>query len=125
MNYLLDTHAFIWWLEDSKKLSEPARNIISDADNRIFISHASQWEIAIKVAIDRLVFPVERLDAIVEENGLELLTLTTQHIMQTTKLPMHHRDPFDRLLIAQAQLDSLILLSKDQWFDRYDVKLAW
>ncbi|MEE9328394.1 MAG: type II toxin-antitoxin system VapC family toxin [Cocleimonas sp.] len=125
MNYLLDTHTFIWWLENSKKLSKPVRNIIGNSDNRIFVSHASQWEIAIKVAIDRLAFPVKKLEDTVEENGFELLALNTQHIMQTVKLPMHHRDPFDRLLIAQAQIETLILLSKDQWFDHYDVKLDW
>jgi PIN domain nuclease of toxin-antitoxin system len=125
MNYLLDTHSFIWWLNDSKKLSQRARRIISDSNNRIFVSHATQWEIAIKAAIGRLVFPVDRLELEVEENGFELLSLNTQHIMQIACLPMHHRDPFDRLLIAQAQKESLTLLSRDEMFASYDVSLTW
>lgn len=125
MNYLLDTHAFMWWLSDSKKLSQRARRIISDSNNRIFVSHATQWEIVIKSAIGRLVFPVDRLELEVEENGFELLSLNTKHIMQITSLPMHHRDPFDRLLIAQAQNESLILLSRDEMFASYDVSLVW
>ena len=125
MNYLLDTHSFIWWLNDSKKLSQRARRIISDSSNRIFVSHATQWEIAIKVTIGRLIFPVEKLETELEENGFELLALNTQHIMQIANLPLHHRDPFDRLLIAQAQKESLTLISRDEMFSSYGVTLAW
>ena len=125
MNVLLDTHTFIWWLNDSRKLSERARRVISDSNNRIFVSHATQWEIAIKSAIGRLTFPVEKLEQEVEGNGFELLSLNTQHIMQIAHLPMYHRDPFDRLLIAQAQNESLTLLSRDEMFASYDVSLAW
>lgn len=125
MNYLLDTHTFIWWLDNSGQLSSNVKSIIADSDNRIFISHASQWEISIKVVIGRLVFPLDKLELEVEENGFELLGITTQHIIQTSNLPMHHRDPFDRMLIAQAQSESLIILSKDQVFPEYDVKLLW
>ncbi len=125
MNYLLDTHAFLWWLDDSDQLSKYARQVIGDSDNRIFISHASQWEIAIKVSINRLVFPMNEMEAEVDKNGFELLNITTPHIIQTVSLPLHHRDPFDRLLIAQAQSESLILLSKDSIFPKYDIDLAW
>ena len=125
MNCLLDTHTFIWWLNDSKKLSQRARRIISDSNNRIFVSHATQWEIAIKVAIDRLTFPVEKLESEVENNGFELLAIDTRQIMHTVTLPMHHRDPFDRLLIAQAQTESLTLLSRDEMFASYEVLLVW
>jgi PIN domain nuclease of toxin-antitoxin system len=125
MNYLLDTHTFIWWLQDSNQLSKHAHAIIADGENRIFVSHVTQWEIAIKVAIDRLIFPVESLENELQENGFELLTVNTQQIIQTTKLPLHHRDPFDRLLIAQAQIELLTLLSKDSLFNQYDVKLDW
>jgi len=125
MNYLLDTHAFLWWLDNSDQLSENARSVIEDGNNRIFISHASQWEISIKVAINRLVFPVDKLEDEVDKNGFELLNITTPHIVQTAGLPMHHRDPFDRMLIAQAQSESLVLLSKDQIFPKYNVELFW
>ena len=125
MNYLLDTHAFIWWLDDSNQLSKNAKNVITNGDNRIFVSHASQWEIAIKVSINRLVFPMDRMADEIDKNGFELLNITTHHIVQTVELPLHHRDPFDRLLIAQAQSESLILLSKGHVFPKYDVELIW
>lgn len=125
MNYLLDTHTFLWWLSDSTQLSLNVKSVIADSDNRVFISHASQWEVSIKVAIGRLEFPMDRLEFEVEENGFELLSITTPHIIQSSNLPMHHRDPFDRMLIAQAQSESLVLLSKDQMFPEYDVELLW
>ncbi len=125
MNYLLDTHTFLWWLNNSEQLSQDVRKIIENGDNRIFISHASQWEISIKVAINRLVFPVEKMENEVELNGFEVLAITTPHIIQTVSLPMHHRDPFDRMLIAQAQHESLVLLSKDHIFSKYDVEVFW
>ena len=125
MNYLLDTHTFLWWLSDSDQLSEQARRIIGDGDNRIFMSHASQWEIAIKTSINRLTFPMNEMEAELIKNGFELLDITTPHIIQTTSLPLHHRDPFDRMLIAQAQSESLILISKDHIFPKYDINLAW
>lgn len=125
MDYLLDTHAFIWWMEYSDKLSQKARAIIADNSHRIFLSHASQWEIAIKVSIGRLEFPVNELKALTAENGFEELAITTEHIVQTTALPLHHRDPFYRLLIAQVQLESLTLLSRDGVFPEYEVELLW
>lgn len=125
MNYLLDTHSFLWWLTDSRQLSESARDVIGNNNNRLFISHASQWEIGIKVAIKRLKFPIDKMENIIDDNGFEPLSITTPHIIQTVTLPQHHRDPFDRLLIAQAQCESLILLSKDNIFPKYDVDLLW
>ena len=125
MNYLLDTHVFLWWLDDSDQLSDNVRQVIADSDNRIFISHASQWEISIKVAINRLVFPMDKMEDEVDKNGFELLSIITPHIIQTTNLPMYHRDPFGRMLIAQAQSESLTLLSKDQVFSKYDIALFW
>ncbi len=125
MNYLLDTHTFLWWLSDSDQLSRQAKKIISDSDNRIFMSCASQWEIAIKVSINRLTFPMDEMETELVKNGFELLNITTPHINQTTSLPLHHRDPFDRMLIAQAQSESLILISKDHIFPEYDINLAW
>lgn len=125
MNYLLDTHTFLWWLSDSDQLSGQARKIISDSDNRIFMSCASQWEIAIKVSINRLTFPMDEMETELVKNGFEFLNITTPHIMRTTSLPLHHRDPFDRMLIAQAQSESLILISKDHIFPKYDISLAW
>lgn len=125
MEYLLDTHAFIWWLEDSDQLSGKARSIIENNSNKIYLSLASQWEMAIKVSIGRLEFPLEDIQTLTVDNGFEPLAITTEHIIHTSRLPLHHRDPFDRLLIAQAQLESLCLISKDRYFPQYDVELIW
>ncbi len=125
MNYLLDSHTFLWWVDDSRQLSDISREIIHDGSNRIFLSLASQWEIGIKVSIGRLEFPMDQLEDTVEQNGFELLAMTTKHIIESTSLPMHHRDPFDRMLIAQARLESLTLISKDAVFPDYDVALVW
>ncbi len=125
MNYLLDTHAFLWWVDDSRQLSDISREIILDGTNRIFLSLASQWEIGIKASIGRLEFPMDQLEDAVEQNGFEPLTMATRHIIESTNLPMHHRDPFDRMLIAQARLESLTLISKDTVFPDYDVAVVW
>lgn len=125
MNCLLDTHTFLWWVDDSRQLSDISREIIHNGSNRIFLSLASQWEIAIKASIDRLEFPINELEDTVEQNGFEPLAMTTRHIIESTGLPMHHRDPFDRMLIAQARLESLTLISKDAVFPDYDVALVW
>ena len=124
-SYLLDTHAFIWWLENSKQLSPHARGLIANPNANVYVSHASLWEIAIKQSIGRLEFPVELLDSLLDDNGFELLTIKTAHIIQSSTLPLHHRDPFDRLLIAQAQIESFGLISKDSHFPDYDIDLYW
>ncbi len=125
MNYLLDTHALIWWLDDSQKLSLTARKAISNPENSIFVSHASYWEISIKVSLGRLVFPVESLDYELQENSFQLLPINTSHIVQSTGLPMHHRDPFDRMLIAQSQIEKLTLITIDLHIQKYELSWLW
>ena len=125
MNYLLDTHTFIWWLNNSPELSTTTKKIISSPDNRIFVSHASYWEIAIKVSIGRLTFPLESLESELQLNGFELLSIKTSHILQSASLPMLHRDPFDRMLIAQAQMESLNLITADQHIQQYALSWSW
>lgn len=125
MSFLLDTHAFIWWLNDSPELSLNARKTISRPENRIFFSHASYWEIAIKVSIGRLRFPMNSMESELLKNGFELLAIKSSHIIQSASLPMLHRDPFDRMLIAQAQLENLTLLTVDQHIQKYELPLAW
>ena len=125
MNYLLDTHTFIWWLNDSPELSSTAKKIISNPENSIFVSHASYWEIAIKVSIGRLTFPLESIESELQINGFELLTIKTSHILYSASLPMHHRDPFDRMLIAQAQIENLSLVTIDQHIQKYEVLWVW
>lgn len=123
--YLLDTHAFIWWLNNSPELSKTARKTISSPENTIFFSHVSYWEMAIKVSIGRLEFPMEAINLELQKNSFELLTISSPHILQSTKFPMIHRDPFDRLLMAQAKVEKLTLLSVDKFIHQYDVVCVW
>ncbi len=125
MNCLLDTHVLIWWLDDSAELSSSVRNIISNPENNIVVSHVSYWKIAIKVSIGRLVFPLNTLDAELQNNGFELLTINTAHIIQSTSLPMHHRDPFDRMLVTQAKINKLSLITKNHQIQKYDLSWFW
>lgn len=99
MNYLLNTHTFIWWLSDSPELSLDVRKIISEPKIDFF-SYASYWEIAIKVSIGRLIFPIESIETELQQNGFDLLTLQSSYIIHSASLPMLHRDPFDWLLVA-------------------------
>ena len=123
MNYLLDTHAFIWWLDDSPELSATARKIISNHENRIFISHATLWEIAIKISIGRLIFPLASIETVLQQNGFEILSIKTSHIICSATLPELHRDPFDRMLIAQSQIENMTLLTIDKQVRAYE--LTW
>ena len=118
---LLDTHVFLWWLADSPNLAEPAAEAIGDARNDVFVSAATGWEIAIKRAAGKLQAP-DNLDAFVEESGFLPLPITFFHGEQAGALPMHHKDPFDRMLIAQAQAEGLVIVTKDPWMARYGVR---
>ncbi|TXL20627.1 PIN domain nuclease, partial [Methylococcaceae bacterium HT5] len=117
--------AFIWWLNDSPELSSKANKIISKPDNSIFVSHASYWEIAIKVSIGRLTFPLESIESELQLNGFELLPIKSSHILHSASLPMLHRDPFDRILIAQAQIENLSLVTADQHIQKYALSWIW
>lgn len=117
---LLDTHAFLWCLSDVGQLSEDTRATIADPHNDVFVSAITGWEIAVKRAKGRLVAP-DNLSVLVEERGFTHLPLTFQHTEQAGRLPMHHRDPFDRFLIAQAQTEGLILVTRDGHIRQYDV----
>src|SRR5436309_10451837 len=101
MKLLLDTHVFLWWLSDPKLLSLAASNAIGDPKNRILVSIVSLWEIAIKRVIGKLLAPID-LQTDVTRAGFELLPMDVAHIVATETLPMHHRDPFDRMLVAQS-----------------------
>lgn len=125
MNYLLDTHAFIWWLEDSTELSATARKVISNPENRIFMSHASLWELAIKISIGRLVFPLASIETELQQNGFEMLAIKTSHIICSATLPEHHRDPFDRMLVAQSQIENITLITFDKQVQAYDLMWEW
>jgi len=123
---LLDTHAFLWWVDDAPELSAAARRAIGDVSNECCLSVASCWEMAIKASLGklRLAKTVERfVSEQVTANGFTLLNIELRHTAKVEKLPFHHRDPFDRLLIAQAQLEDLPILTADPLFNRYDVAL--
>lgn len=125
---LLDTHTFLWWAADAPELSATAREAISDAGNECFLSTASCWEMAIKSSLGklRLTKPVERfVHDLVTENGFRLLTIDLRHAAKVESLPFHHRDPFDRLLIAQAITEKFTLVSADNMLSSYDVQLLW
>lgn len=117
---LLDTHVLVWCLSDAARLTEAARNAIANPHNDVFVSAITGWEIAVKRAKGTMTAP-DNLSALVEERDFTHLPLTFHHAEQAGKLPMHHRDPFDRFLIAQAQAEGLILVTRDPHIPRYDV----
>ena len=128
MKHLLDTHAFLWAVDDSPLLSRLAHNAIEDGENELFLSVASLWEIAIKLSIGKLRLDIPFLDLAVHApaaHGVEVLPITLQHLDAVYRLPFHHRDPFDRLLIAQCQVEDIALISRDEAFDDYGVDRLW
>jgi PIN domain nuclease of toxin-antitoxin system len=127
MNVLLDTHTLFWWFSDMARLSKRAGSIIANPSNTVLVSAATAWELAIKVnlgKIDGLSLVVE-LGRYIEEEGFVDLPISTEHAVRAGLLPLHHRDPFDRLLVAQAQAISVPILSGDGVLDQYDVKRIW
>lgn len=122
MKVLLDTHILLWWLGDDEQLPAPAAATIADPDNEVVVSAASAWEISIKQAAGRLDAPEDLLDALAA-NDFGMLPITAHHAMAAGRLPAHHADPFDRMLIAQAQIEDLTLVSVDRRFSEYEVEL--
>ena len=119
---LLDTHVFLWWLADSPRLSGEVRDRIADPDALILVSAASIWEIGIKRAIGKLQAPRE-IVRFVEEEGFRGLPIGLKHAEAAARLPSHHRDPFDRMLIAQGLTEGLTVVTADERFASYGVKL--
>ena len=120
MDLLLDTHALLWWLADDPKLGPGARAHIAKSTNAVYVSAAAAWEIAVKRAAGKLEAPGDIREWIEEEGFLEL-PIEVAHAVASAELPWHHRDPFDRLMIAQARHDELTLIARDDEIDRYDV----
>ena len=118
MNLLLDTHVLIWW-DEGRRLAAEARRAIANADS-VYVSAASAWEVAIKTGLGRL-RPIRTVEQAVDESGFLELPVTFRHAERVGKLPPHHRDPFDRLLIAQADVEELTLVTRDAVFARYGV----
>ena len=120
MRLLLDTNTFLWWVSDWEKIAETTRDAIADPGNEVFVSAVSGWEIATRKARGRLVAP-DTLSAVVEEKDFQHLPLTFEHAERAAALPPRHRDPFARMLIAQAQAEELVLVTRDASIPRYDV----
>ena len=123
MRALLDTHVFLWWLADDPQLGPRTRALLADATNVVHVSAASVWETSIKVALGRLELDVTLADEL-QESGFHELVVTAAHGWAAGALPLHHRDPFDRLLVAQAQMERLLLVTADAALQRYDVELV-
>ena len=128
MQLLLDTHSFPWFASGNDKLSQRAKEAIADTNNAAYLSTASLWEMAIKINIGKLELP-KPLGALISEqmreNEFEMLRSEIAHFETYTGLPLHHRDPFDRMMIAQAQIEDLQVVSKDEAFEEYDIELLW
>lgn len=128
MNVLLDTQAFLWIISDAPELSSKAKRLAIDGNNLLYLSLASVWELAIKVSLGKLTLaePLESfLPAELQANNIRQLEISFRHAARVVNLPFHHRDPFDRLLISQAQAEDFPILSSDRVFDRYDVRRLW
>ena len=127
MKILLDTHTFLWFINDSPELSSSAADLL-ESDVDLLLSTASLWEIAIKVSLNKLTLPDSYEQFIPQQitlNNIEILTITFEHLTVVSRLPFHHRDPFDRLLIAQSMSENLQIVSVDTQFDRYGISRKW
>jgi PIN domain nuclease of toxin-antitoxin system len=128
MRLLLDTHAFLWFVLNDPQLSTVAQSLINDPANDILISPASYWEIAIKVGLRKLDLHASYDDFMyrgINGNDFEILQIEPRHTSLLTTLPLHHRDPFDRLLIAQAMIETIPIVGVDACFDPYGVRRLW
>ena len=128
MRYLLDTHVFLWWNLGDPRLSEKAIKIISDGNNEIFLSAVSAWEIAIKVARKRLTIPEDPMRFVpsrMQLHGFEPLAIQIHHATRVFALPWQHSDPFDRLLVAQSQIEEMPFITADEEVRRYKIEAVW
>ena len=128
MKALLHTHTFLWWITDDARLSSRVRELTGDSTNTLFLSAASGWEIAIKAQLGKLQLP-DNLERYIADqlslNGFESLPIQLHHALHVYTLPNLHRDPFDRILVAQSQLDQLPILTVDPQIARYRVEVIW
>ena len=125
MNLLLDTHVFLWWIDDAPELGRAARDAIADPEALVLISAASAWEIALKAALGRIRIHPDDVGRGIDESGFTELPVRAEHGLAAGALPPHHRDPFDRMLVAQARHEGLTLVTRDRRIEPYDVKVLW
>ena len=124
MKLLLDTHAALWWLADDPRLGPDAERQLSDATNRVLLSAAVVWEVAIKRSLGKLKAPADLAQTLLGA-GAHSLAITPEHAAGVEHLPLHHRDPFDRMLVAQALAEDAVLVSQDGRLRAYDVPVVW
>jgi PIN domain nuclease of toxin-antitoxin system len=128
MRILLDTHVFLWWIDNDPNLSSTAADIIRSRGNELYFSAASGWEIAIKMAIGKLKLPGNLEEFVTEQlalNNIKVIPIQLVHTLGVYRLPLLHRDPFDRLLVAQSQLEQMPLLTADPLITQYSVQTLW
>uniref|UniRef100_Q3ATW9 PIN domain-containing protein n=1 Tax=Chlorobium chlorochromatii (strain CaD3) TaxID=340177 RepID=Q3ATW9_CHLCH len=127
MDYLIDTHALIWFINGDTQLPDKAQKIIKNIDNKCYISIASIWEIAIKISLDKLDLNggFDEISKIIVRYDFELLPISIEHIAEIIGLEFHHRDPFDRMIIAQGLVENISIITKDKIFTNYNVKIIW
>jgi PIN domain nuclease of toxin-antitoxin system len=128
MKYLLDTHAFLWFVTDDNRLSSKTKSIIQNSNNEIYFSAASAWEISIKAKLGRLKFGGDLESFIIEqltENSFGPLAITVSHSLYTGKLPQIHKDPFDRIMISQSKMENMVMITKDKEIREYKVSTVW
>ena len=128
MRVLLDTHTFIWFITGSDELSDKARGLIEDANNQRFLSVASLWEMSIKVSIGKLNLDFSFPDLVIQKvygNAIDILSISPEHLEQLAKMPFHHKDPFDRLIIAQGLTENMPIITRDRAFASYQANLFW
>jgi PIN domain nuclease of toxin-antitoxin system len=128
MKILLDTHAFLWLVMDDPMLSDTAKNLFLDAENEIFLSAVTGFEISVKFSIGKLELsepPEQFIHNRITKNDLNVLPITLPHTLKLADLPFHHRDPFDRLLIARAMIENVPILTRDPMFSEYDCQVIW
>ena len=124
MKLLLDTHALLWWLSDDKQLGRRARELVEDPGNDVLVSMVSLWEIVVKTRIGKLQADIGEITDAVQQEGFTLLDIAMTHLLTLAGLPMHHRDPFDHLLIAQAIAEDATFISEDRNTARYPVRIV-
>jgi PIN domain nuclease of toxin-antitoxin system len=127
MKFLLDTHAFLWCDSEPEKLSRHIQELCQDHGNALLLSVASIWEMQIKKQLGKLQFrmPLSEIIQQQQENGIEILPIEASHVLALESLPNHHKDPFDRLLIAQAIIEKAIIISSDPIIAQYPIKVEW
>lgn len=127
MQLLLDTHAFLWWAHAPEKLSTPVLEALASVENTLYLSLASVWEMQIKIGLGKLQahVPIEQLLVEQQSNGLQLLAIEIPHLLLINNLPALHKDPFDRLLLAQAKVENMVLVTADKALQTYGIATFW